>query len=406
MKLFAKTLVAGAATAIALVSNPTPAAACGGFFCNGGGASPVVQAAERVIFEQMGDGMVRASVHIQYNQQGGVPIGFSWVVPVMDVPEIGVADPQTFNELDAATAPQFRFVSANRGVSSGGGGVGFACGASDALASGAPESADDGGVTVWDESRVGDYETAVISADSAEEILRWLEENEYDIPSSAEDTLEHYVFTNHVFAAFRYNPIGPGSGNLQPITLTYRGEKPCVPLRITAIASVPVLDVMVLTFGGGRARPEGEFVEVTPDYSAVRQDFAMPNGTTYMDEVDEAIAEAGGYGWVVEHASGTADLFNLADPDAVSIAERNPYVTRFYTRLPPERMDIDPEFLFTSEEADVNRLHVIDLTNANRSPDVSAAREAESDSRFASAPIVGFFGLTGLTLFARRRRRR
>ena len=84
---------------------PEPAAACGGFMCDGGGVAgptPVVQAGERVLFEKRQDGTIRAYVQIRYQQ--GASVGFSWLVPVMGVPELGVADEATFDQLDAASA--------------------------------------------------------------------------------------------------------------------------------------------------------------------------------------------------------------------------------------------------------------------------------------------------------------
>ncbi|MDH5492947.1 MAG: DUF2330 domain-containing protein [Myxococcales bacterium] len=359
------TLVSSSLVLAALAISPSEARACGGFFCNGGGAgpTPVVQAAERVIFEERSDGTVRAYVQIQYSQQGGVPIGFSWLIPTMSAPELGVAEAATFDELDGATAPQFRFVNPTFGTSSGGG---AGCGGSggDALA-GAPDRASSEtieGVTVWETSRVGDYQTAILSGDTSEAILTWLQAHGYDIPDEAGAAIDFYVYSGHVFSAFRYDPLEPGDGSLPPIVITYAGSKPCVPLRITAIASTPILDVMVLAFGSERAKPVGDWVETVPDYSAIQQDFTAAGQTTYADEVRTAIVDAGGNAFVVEHAGASSALQGLSDPEALAIASRSPYVTRFYTRLPPEEMTVDPEFEFTAGTSDVARLHVIDLS--------------------------------------------
>lgn len=396
--------VGALAIGLTTYSTTNVAEACGGFFCNGGGGptgpTPVVQAAERVMFEDLGDGMIRAYVQIQYTQQGGVPVGFSWIIPVTSVPELGVGDQATFDQLDTATSPQFRFVNSTGGFGSGGGG-GVGCGASDGALASPPRAAEDGGVTVWDESRVGDYLTAIIEGDDPRAILQWLADNGYDIPAAAENTIDEYVYTGHLFTAFRYDPIGPGSGTLPPVVLTYGGLKPCVPIKITAIASMPVLDVMVLAFGQGRSRPdpEGEYVETVPDYDAIQPDFTAPTQTTYADEVDAAIAEAGSHAWVVEHASPTANLGAITDPEARAIVERNPYVTRFYTRMTPEQMDVDPEFVFDDRADDVNRLHVID--NSGR---VAALSTDEASERTAAVPPLAVFGAILVALGWRRRR--
>lgn len=394
-----------AALAMGQLLSPSTAQACGGFFCNGGPAgptqTPVVQAAERVIFEQRDGGEVRAYVQIQYDQQGGAPIGFSWVVPVMNVPELGVADEALFDQLDSATSPQFRFIN-NAAPSFSGGGSAACTGDSASPARGSGGSPDFSsedpisGVTVWDASRIGDYETAVISGETAEGILGWLAANDFDIPESAMDVIGHYVFTGHVFAAFRFNPIDPGSGTLPPVVITYRGAKPCVPVKITAIASLPVLDVMVLAFGDERSAPTDEYTEAVPDYDSIRVDGSTATQTTYTDEVDLAIDRAGGHAFVIEHAGQTATLEGLTDPEALALVARNSYVTRLYTRLTPEQMDIDPEFEFVGGE-DVNRLHVVDITPS------TASLAPTSDMRFAHGP-AWLVAATALLGFRRRRR--
>lgn len=389
-----------------LLTDAPEASACGGFFCNGTptGPTPVVQAGERVMFEEMDDGRVRAYVQIRYDQ--GAPIGFSWVVPVMSVPELGIADAATFDQLDFATSPQFRFINAAGGTGGAGGGVG--CAASDGRfadspTSGGPGMEFDDGVRVWDDGRVGDYQTAVIEGRTGDDVRAWLVRNDYDIPAAADEIIDHYVYTGHVFAAFRYDPIdGVGGGSLPPVTITYDGGKPCVPIKITAIASTPILDVMVLAFGEGRARPDGEYTEIRPNYDAIRTDFTTPTQTTYTDEVDAAIEEAGHYAWVVEHASPTDMVQGVTDTEAQAMLSRNGYVTRFYTRFTPDRMEIDPEFSFTDERADVNRLHVIDTRNVT----ASSSAALSEDTRFAVPPILpAVFGAVGVALVWRRRRR-
>ena len=395
-------LLALGATIATVALWPRPAAACGGFFCNGNGATqtPVVQAAERVLFEQRGDGTVRAYVQIGYQQNA--PVGFSWLVPVMGTPELGVADAATFDQLDAASSPQFRFINSTSALGSGTSSSSGSCGADASSRDFIPEPPSatpmDNGVQVFEESRVGDYTTSILQGEDGAAIRGWLTANGYDIPAEAEPVLDHYTFTGHRFAAFRYDPLSQTSGALPPIVITYPGTKPCVPIKITAIASVPVLDVMVMTFGRGRAVPDGEYLEIVPDYADVQQDFTTVTQTTYYDEVDEAVSAAGGHGWVVEHASSTHMLEGLTDPEAIALVERNRYVTRFYTRLSQDFMDVDPEFTFTEDYADVNRLHVIDPTQTtarveSRSSDLSYA---------AGAP----FGLALLTLGVRRFRRR
>lgn len=73
--------------------------ACGGLFCQN---VPVAQQSERIIFTMNDDDTITA--YIQINYTGAAP-DFSWVVPVPAVPEVDVAEMDTFDELDRLTQP-------------------------------------------------------------------------------------------------------------------------------------------------------------------------------------------------------------------------------------------------------------------------------------------------------------
>src|SRR5688500_17604027 len=77
------------------------ASACGGLFCQ---TVPVNQQGEQIIFTMNHDGTISAYVQISYT--GDAP-NFAWVVPVPAVPEIDVAEMETFEELNLLTQPVF-----------------------------------------------------------------------------------------------------------------------------------------------------------------------------------------------------------------------------------------------------------------------------------------------------------
>jgi hypothetical protein len=64
---------------------------------------PVDQSAERIIFT-VDPGVI--SAYVQINYTGSAP-DFAWVVPVPSVPEVDVAEMNSFTELQAATDPVF-----------------------------------------------------------------------------------------------------------------------------------------------------------------------------------------------------------------------------------------------------------------------------------------------------------
>ena len=229
----------------------------------------------------------------------------------------------------------------------------------------------------------------------AEVMATKYEVNGYDIPTEASPLIEQYVVEGHLFVAFKYAPLGEGSGTLEPIVLTYVGVKPCIPIRITAIASTPILDIMVLAFGERRAAPEGAYYVTEPDHDAVRPDFGSASGTTYATEVARVIDAAGGKAFVTEYAASTEELGTATDLEAQALLARNNYVTRFYTRMRPEDMTLDPEFAFPGG-GDVPRLHVVDITSDFASaPRTSALRYAVAPGLLIAA-VLGF-------LFRRRR---
>jgi hypothetical protein len=77
------------------------ALACGGFFCS---QTPVLQTAERIVFEIEGD---RITAYVQLEYQGNDP-NFAWIVPVPEAPEVEVGVGQEmFSILEEQTKPVF-----------------------------------------------------------------------------------------------------------------------------------------------------------------------------------------------------------------------------------------------------------------------------------------------------------
>ena len=99
-------LIASAITAL-----PSPARACGGFFCDN--LDPVVQTAERILFRVNADDTVTTIVEIQYQ---GPPSQFAWVLPVapgLTVEDITTAPAGLFDALEERTAPVFMLATSN-----------------------------------------------------------------------------------------------------------------------------------------------------------------------------------------------------------------------------------------------------------------------------------------------------
>src|SRR6187431_2485430 len=100
-----------ASLAASALAPASPAAACGGFFCDS--AQPVNQQAERIIFARRPDGNVTAVIQIQYQ---GPSEKFAWMLPVAGSPTIEVSSNAAFDRLQAASNPLYRLNTSVEGT--------------------------------------------------------------------------------------------------------------------------------------------------------------------------------------------------------------------------------------------------------------------------------------------------
>ncbi len=300
-------LGAGAALAVAgLVATaagaPSPASACGGFFCSS--ANPVNQAAEQIIFVENGDGTVTAVIQIMYE---GPASQFAWVLPVPGVPEVAVSSDQALDTLKQFTNPSYQLI---RTFSSG---CGFANGGAVGVPGSAPTADPDsegGGVTVQASGAIGPYDYTVIAvdaelADPADVAIEWLNANSYDVGALGPEVLRPYLLEGLNLVAFKLQK-GNSSGSIRPVMLTYESALPSIPIRPTAVAANDDMGVMVWVLSSARAIPE--------NYKALELNEALidwfnPNNN-YNEVVSRAADEAQGQGFVTEYANRTQTLID------------------------------------------------------------------------------------------------
>jgi hypothetical protein len=278
--------VAGVTVAVA-----RPASACGGLFCSA--ANPVNQAAERIIFAQQG-GATTAVIEIQYK---GASDSFSWVLPVPGVPEVGLSSKQALDALQNTTNPVY---SVNLDFGSCGqplpGIGGFADGGA------FPGEDGDDGVHVLASGSVGPYDFTVLeidmeAANPVQLMLDWLEMNGYDVSLLGGDLLGEYAAQGMNFLAVKLNK-SSNSGSIRPVMISYQSDRPLIPIRPTQVAANPDMGVMTWVLGESRAIPV--------NYRGLELNEALidwfnPN-ERYNDVVIEAANQAGGHGFVTEHA--------------------------------------------------------------------------------------------------------
>jgi len=274
------------------MSHTMPASACGGLFCQN---IPVNQAGEQILFHQDGD-YITAMVRILYE---GAAEDFSWVVPVPDTPELSTGSDTFFDELDNSTQPIFTL---NR---SGDGGCPAdfpsTAGTAGTLNASAESTADNGGVIIEQELSVGPFEIQIVSSTNPNEMVMWLQDNNYDLSSRGEELIAPYVNDGMKFVAAKLRD-GQPTGSIQPLIMKYKSNKPMVPIKLTAVAALEDMGVLVWLVSDARGVPDN-YLHVVPNYTKLNW-FTGPRNAygSYQSLITDAMNEAGGQGFATDYA--------------------------------------------------------------------------------------------------------
>lgn len=306
--------------------------ACGGFFCT---TTPIDQSAERIIFTVNGDGTISAYVGINYT---GAAEDFSWVVPVPSPPELDVAETQSLDTLQNVTNPRFtnppNHCDGIAWAEGGGGG---------------------GGGDFLEEGHVGPYDYAIIASDNPLEIINWLRDNGYQVTPEMEPIIMHYVNAGMYFLAMKLSQDAE-VGDIQPVKMTYNSIDPMVPIRLTAVAAVQDMPIIVWIFGQEPYSPQN-FAHPDVDFASFRapSKFSNPFGfanpvNQYFNERNRIQDEYDGKAFITEYAMPSINLLELSESVAQDVLlpdliNRYPFVTRLRAQMSPEQMTLDPVFV-------------------------------------------------------------
>lgn len=320
MKHISLTLLA---TAVWLSGAPS-ADACGGFFCSN---VPVAQSGEVIVYTLKDDGTIVMTVQVDFQ---GMDDDFSWILPVIAPPtDINTGTPAFFTALQQAAAPVFQVNDQQEGVcrpyptcvfpggaTSSGGGCGFSSGvgataspraAFDAFVADASTSdtraPDADTVTVFSESRVGPYDTVVLGAASAATVVQWLSDNEYIVPDGSAELLEPYAASGQVFLALRLSANAP-TGTVRPIELTIPTSEACLPIRLTAIATVQNMPIDTYFLGRNGVMP-ANYATAVPSLEEASYWFGGRRWETAAGEAADAL---GGQAFAVGYAGPTPSI--------------------------------------------------------------------------------------------------
>lgn len=374
----------------ALLLSPAPALACGGFFCDAV-IDPVVQTAERVLFRVNPDDTVTTVVEIQFE---GEPIDFGWVLPVsaaIDPDAVTTAPAGLFDELEELSSPRFVLPAYESAMSADAAGLympmmsgcGAGCGngafgVDDGFGGVVPDLS---GVEVVGNAVAGPYAIEIITAESADNLVNWLQFNGYQVPSSAMEPIATYVSAGMSFLGLKLQPDVP-AGPIDALSFTYPAEGPMLPLVLTSVAAVADMEITAYVLADERYAP-ANYLDVPFEYGDLSW---TDDGTTnYDDLLPTALDLAGGQAFVTEFARPVAEIVGTTKRTA-GLLSSGTYLTRFKTVISPEEMTLDPGWIPAPHLDDVNNIHAI------------------SDDRIATASPAGLWVLIPMLLLASRRR--
>jgi len=356
---------------------PRPAAACGGFFCSAIQLVPVEQNAERILFEINDDDTITTIVEIRYV---GDPDEFSWVVPVpADEVDLAVTPIETLVMLDDATAPTIIPPPTKCTQAPGPPG---------AMMARAGEDDDDwaeDGVDVTELEQVGPYDSRLVSSDNADDLINWLNDNDYLITPEMEPYVADYVASGMNFVAVKLVP-DAAVDEISPLAMTYEGTEPSIPLMLTAVAAEPEMGILVFIAGSEPYESSNYTPTLVPtdqvsmnprtgqnNYYPLVSWLADEAGgqtvfTEYVDDVSAPVNQA-------ENNWGWSDDYTEALDWLDGLRQRQDTITRLYSRASSWEMDADPRF------APGGAGYVSNVHDLSDRPEVELCRDAPSSRR-------------------------
>lgn len=334
--------------------------ACGGLFCAANSPTPVDQQAERVLFEVEDDGSVTATVEVKY---GGDPSAFSWIIPVSEAPDlIEVGSQDVLTLLDGATRPTFIPPTLDQSscptpVTLPG------CPPVEPMAPPPPPPMATGGIGVTQYPNVGPYtDIIVVEGSDPSALMTFLNDNGYLVTEAMRPVFEEYTQERQRFLAVQLQP-NADVKDIVPVKFHCPAPGPVVPLRLTQVAALPEMGILVFIAGQRRYRPANYSELLVPP-----QDVHFDNSgrSNYFPLVSKMVDELGGLGFVVERAQASAQIRTLVDntflgtedeqtgrDELTRLLGERPFVTRLYTRISGHEMFLDPVFM-ESEGGEVN----------------------------------------------------
>ena len=219
---------------------------------------------------------------------------------------------------------------------------------------------------------------------------RRLWDNGYQVSDDMTHIINLYVEEEFAFLAMKLRP-GQGVQDIEPVKVTYRSERPMIPLRLTAVAANPDMAVMVWIFADRQATPVN-YASVT-----IANDelifFGQGASNNYRQLMSDKADQYGGQAFITEYAAPSRELA-VVNPLLQHLRDRYPYVTRLNTVISPEEMTVDPVFDYDPQLKDVSNIHdlrgMTGLFECERAAldDIQTGREVAPDEAATAPPKV------------------
>ncbi len=333
---------AGLATAVALTFCAGASWACGGLFCSVPQGptppEPVDQSAERIIFD-IDEATGRTTAHVQITYAGD-PAAFAWIVPVPGVPDVAESLQAHFESLDAGSrltvTPPPSIPCAQQAFADDSASCGGCSEEESAQATAGDGFGDnpdpDSPVTVYAHDFTDNYEYHVIGAERTEDLVTWLQENLYNVTPNMTPVMDVYNNDALRFLAVKLQT-GKDAADVVPLAFTYVGTEPVIPIQLTAVAAQPLMGIQVFIRADKPYAPANfDVIHPDPSEMVLNANYA-PN---YFAWAARQADERDGKLFVAEYIG--------ADPGSAGLPARTT-LSRFYTRMSPHHMTLDPKFV-------------------------------------------------------------
>ena len=302
---------------------------CGGFFCSN---VPIDQNAERIIFEVNGDGTITATVGITYN------------IVLNNLQQITTI---RFDRNMPASACSNLFPHPFDG-GIGGGGVDVELGS------------------------VDPYDFGILSSADTNAVVQWLRENNYRVEDNMIPLIDVYVQEGMYFLAMKLCQ-GESVDKIQPVVMTYESEHSMIPIRLTAVAAVDNMAILVWIFGEDRYEllnyenytNKTTLESIEWPNQVFNMSWLDPNfgnrfiGTRFLNQYSVIQNETDGKFFITQYADTMANLLEnsfSSNEMVTEIADNHRYITFFRGQLSPDQMTLDPIFIPSESDEPVSNL--------------------------------------------------